>query len=305
MLKRLTLRYFQSHRRTIINLHPGVNIFCGISMAGKTAIKRALKKLVLNRPVGYNYHSDVAPKRKSFIKGLFDNGSVELRHIKNNLLYICNNNIKDPYRKFGTNVPDEVKQICNMKEINFQDQSANPFIDSKPSEMAREINRITQQELISKWIKSSNQKISKTKSRIELLDEEIKEKKEELKRFRPLKKLRKTINKANVLNTKINEASVILQRLTGLNKEKSRLDFAISRYDEAIELYEGAEVLAENIFNHQQIIEKGEEQKTLARSISITKKEISKLKKEYLKALGNRCLYCFSKVDQKVVEKMI
>jgi len=52
MIKYLQIQNFQSHKDSLLEFDPGVNVIVGSSDSGKTAVIRALRWLVWNRPSG-------------------------------------------------------------------------------------------------------------------------------------------------------------------------------------------------------------------------------------------------------------
>ena len=58
MIQKLNIQNFQSHKDTKLEFHPGVNVIIGQSDSGKTAIIRALRWLIWNRPGGDDFRSD-------------------------------------------------------------------------------------------------------------------------------------------------------------------------------------------------------------------------------------------------------
>ena len=57
MIKKLNILNFQSHKDTSLSFAPGVNVIVGASDSGKSAIIRALRWLIWNRPVGDAFRS--------------------------------------------------------------------------------------------------------------------------------------------------------------------------------------------------------------------------------------------------------
>jgi len=57
MIKQLTIKNFQSHKKTKLEFSDGVNIIIGQSDSGKTAIIRALNWVVNNKPSGDSFRS--------------------------------------------------------------------------------------------------------------------------------------------------------------------------------------------------------------------------------------------------------
>ena len=58
MIQSLALKNFQSHKDTLIKFDPGVNVIVGSTDSGKSAIIRALRWLVWNRPIGDKMRSN-------------------------------------------------------------------------------------------------------------------------------------------------------------------------------------------------------------------------------------------------------
>lgn len=58
MLKFLNIKNYQSWAEGAFNFHPGLNVIIGLSDSGKSAIIRALRWLVWNRPLGNEFQSD-------------------------------------------------------------------------------------------------------------------------------------------------------------------------------------------------------------------------------------------------------
>ena len=58
MIKTLTISNFQSHRKSSVEFSDTVTAFVGLNNHGKSAIFRALKKLVRNEPEGVSFIRD-------------------------------------------------------------------------------------------------------------------------------------------------------------------------------------------------------------------------------------------------------
>ena len=52
MITKIEIKNFQSHKDTMIDFDKGINSICGESDNGKTAIIRAIRWVIENRPLG-------------------------------------------------------------------------------------------------------------------------------------------------------------------------------------------------------------------------------------------------------------
>lgn len=128
MIKEIEIQNFQSHKSTKIELSSGLNILCGSSDSGKSAIKRSIEWAIKNRPSGDSIRSWWGGKTSVNI--VFDNGSVERSKDKIEE-YVVNETTK--LHAFGLSVPDEVTKVVNMTGVNLQSQMDMPFLLSETS----------------------------------------------------------------------------------------------------------------------------------------------------------------------------
>lgn len=141
MIQSLQLINFQSHQSTTLNFSEGVNLIVGSSNVGKTAILRALKWLVFNRPVGANYLSSFADKPIVKVRLVLDSGdSIERVKTKTENYYVVNDQKLTAVR---STVPKEVTTLLKLDELNFQFQHDGYFlVTDTPANIARAINKV-------------------------------------------------------------------------------------------------------------------------------------------------------------------
>lgn len=162
MIKSIQLKNFQSHRDTVLRLSPGVNVIVGDPQNGKTAILRALNLLRTNRPSGFRYHSHFAKEPATTIRIETPEGSVSFVKSEaqgSGYSFLSNEGEVSNFPKAGTGVPDRVLEVLNLQDLNIQDQLAPHFlIADSPADVAREINRITNVDLVDQWTSALNRK---------------------------------------------------------------------------------------------------------------------------------------------------
>lgn len=140
MIQSVALQNFQSHKESILELAPGVNILTGDSDSGKTAILRALAWVLTNRPTGEAFRR-IGSKSTSVIVDTSDGAITRVRSDKENLYF-------GPYAEklaaIGTSVPESVVKLLNMDaDLNIQRQLDAPFLLScSAGEVAQRLNTV-------------------------------------------------------------------------------------------------------------------------------------------------------------------
>jgi len=175
MLKTIELQNFQSHKNTLLEFDPGVNVIVGQSDSGKTAIIRALRWMVWNRPSGDAYCSTWGGDTKVTID-TDDAYIVRSKDTENK--YILGDT---HFTAFGTNVPDEITKALHIDEINLQQQLDSPFLLSEsPGSVAEFFNRIarldkidTATQQVNRWIRELTECIKYDQTSLEKHEVEL------------------------------------------------------------------------------------------------------------------------------------
>ena len=118
MLTRLNIQNFQSHKLTNLRLSPNLNIIVGTSNCGKTAVIRALRWLVNNRPLGKSFirkHS----KRGCRVSVVTDGHAVaRVRSDTENEYRVDDEKLE----AVGSDVPGQVLSALPLSDINWSNQ---------------------------------------------------------------------------------------------------------------------------------------------------------------------------------------
>lgn len=195
-LKRLFVQNFQSHRKTDLNLHSGINVIFGESNHGKTALLRAFQWVCTNRPLGFRFHSWFAGKKDEtkVIIQTDHNTIMRTRHERRKSIYDVDGH---KLKGFDKNVPEEVTKALNMSELNVQPQ-LEPFflITSSPSEITKTINRITRIEKTDDWIKQLTSRINTCRAEKRVLQSELEVVEQGLEELENLPQIEKRIERA-------------------------------------------------------------------------------------------------------------
>lgn len=178
MINGITIAY-QSHKGSIINFDRGVNVIIGSSDQGKTAIIRAIRWVVDNRPSGSGFipHGDT----NALVLVKTEDGYVtRIKGDAGNHYKIDNG---DKFEGFGLTVPNPIKNLLNISDINFQNQMDAPFLLSSSSgEVSRYLNNIVNLEKIdtsianiTRKLKDENKELKVEKASKEMMEAEVEE----------------------------------------------------------------------------------------------------------------------------------
>lgn len=203
MIRKLEIKNFQSHKETKLKFHPGVNVIIGRSDSGKTAILRALKWAVWNRPLGDPFRSHWGGDTSARIS-LKEGTAVERFKGKQDF-YVLMDGEEEPleFKAFGTEPPEEITQALNLSDINIQNQMDAAFlISNNPGEVSRHFNKVANLEQIDSSLKAVESWLRKEKQSVEHIEANIEQYKKDLESFAYLEKFE---TKVEVLEQMENE----------------------------------------------------------------------------------------------------
>lgn len=233
MIKRVELTNFQSHPNTVLPFHPGVNVIVGASDSGKTAILRAMRWAIWNRPTGDSFRSSWGGATTVKITTEELDDVARARTDKENSYWLQ----ADELKAFGADVPEEIQKALNINEINFQQQLDRPFLlDDNPGAVAAHFNRIAHLDridnstaLVKKWTTALNQQIRDGQRQMIQLTET-------LEKYGNLDRIEKEIEEAEALLRRLEDARRKRAELYILEQEWRRIETALSRYAETMRL---------------------------------------------------------------------
>lgn len=223
MIESLLIKNFQSHKKTLLEFDKGINVIYGLSQAGKTAILRAFRLLVYNRPSGARFYSNFAPMEgTSQVQVQFDNARVTIikdvrkskdgKKILKGTIYGLDRGKDHLDWSPGTDIPGDIRNALNMGEMNIQSQFDAPFlIMSPPGEVARTINKITKLEQVDKWKAELTRRINQKNQEIKIVNDQAKEIQKSLENYQGFEDLGETINNLITVDNRLG----ILSRQSG------------------------------------------------------------------------------------------
>jgi len=226
MIKSVSIQNFQSHARTELNFHEGVNVIVGTTDGGKTAIIRALRWLIWNRPSGDALRSRWGGATNVQLET--EEGVITRSKDKIDKYTLRLKGQEDiEFKAIGTSVPTEIQRVLNISEINLQNQHDSTFLLSDtPGAVATHFNKVARLDRIDTATSAINGWIRGLKSDVSHLETDIATEKAKLPQFENLEKfeieieaLEQMEGKAVTMRSRYSTLEKDIVRITNLEKE--------------------------------------------------------------------------------------
>lgn len=131
---KITLKNFQSHKDTTIELLDGITAIVGSTDNGKSSIIRAFEWVRTNRPTGVNF---IRKKTKEAIVSI--DAVIHKRTATVNSYKIG----KKTYKALRCAVPEEVQKHLNIGDANIQTQHRSIFLlTDSPGKVAQKLSKL-------------------------------------------------------------------------------------------------------------------------------------------------------------------
>jgi len=182
MILQLIIQNYESHKKTVLDFVPGLNVFIGESDKGKSGAFRAFKKLRENSPGGQRMFP-LYWKGEPSITAVFDDCKI-IRNVSKNTER--NTYQLDDYNPVGagTSVPQEIQAAINMDDVNYQSQIDRAFLMFETAgERGRILNRYAGLDEIDTALSTGKSDVQELNRKLKAVKAEIKSKSEELEQF--------------------------------------------------------------------------------------------------------------------------
>ena len=248
MFTKIEIKNFQSHKNTTLEFDKGVNVICGETDNGKSAVIRAIRWVVENQPQGTekinsNWNEDF--KEPLSVKLYTEKGYVErIRDKKRNGYNICKNGEKEiVLDAIGKCVPKEVTDFLNVSDVNFQFQLDPPYLLTKSSgEASKYLNEIVHLDSIDKIMSIADSDKRQLSSEQKIVEADIKKLEEGLK------------------NTEwIDEADNLCKRTEKLYEIVNNINEQCAELELSIVAYKGLESSKIDLTEHNKLIKEIED----------------------------------------------
>jgi len=226
MFKSVSIQNFQSHAKTELELHEGVNVIVGTTDGGKTAIIRALRWLIWNRPSGDALRSRWGGATNVQLET--EEGIITRSKDKIDKYTLRLKGQEDiEFKAIGTSVPAEIQGVLNISEINLQNQHDATFLLSDtPGAVATHFNKVARLDRIDSATSAINGWIRGLKSDVSHLETDIATEKAKLPQFENLEKfeieieaLEQMEGKAVTMRSRYSTLEKDIIRITNLEEE--------------------------------------------------------------------------------------
>lgn len=186
MITKIEIKNFQSHKNTVLDFDKGVNVICGESDNGKSAVIRAIRWVVENRPLGTDklnsfWNKDF--KEEMSVKLYTESGWVQRIRTKNlNGYTIFADGKEKKLEAVGTDVPQEVTDFLRVSDINFQYQFDSPYLISMGGpEASKYLNNIIHLDSIDSMMTVAEGNKRSISSEQKIVDKDISDLEREIK----------------------------------------------------------------------------------------------------------------------------
>lgn len=226
MIKSVSIQNFQSHAKTELDFHEGVNVIVGTTDGGKTAIIRALRWLIWNRPSGDALRSRWGGATNVQLET--EEGVITRSKDKIDKYTLRLKGQEDiEFKAIGTSVPTEIQRVLNISEINLQNQHDATFLLSDtPGAVATHFNKVARLDRIDTATSAINGWIRGLKSDVSHLETDIATEKAKLPQFENLEKfeieieaLEQMEGKAVTMRSRYSTLEKDIIRITNLEEE--------------------------------------------------------------------------------------
>ena len=179
MLDKIVLKNFQSHKDTVLELHPGVNTIIGTSDGGKSSIIRAIGLVQENKPDGDAFVSHWLRNKKDNLTGnaevVIETGNHVVTRVKGKVnQYLLDGEEMTAFGRGG--IPEAITSALNLSDLNYQGQSDNFFmLRQTPGEVVKMLNRYVDLEIIDQTLSRADSAIRKIRQEQNSKAEQVKD----------------------------------------------------------------------------------------------------------------------------------
>jgi len=167
MLERMRIRNFQRHEDFRVVFDERVTTFVGTSDAGKSSILRALRWAMTNRPSGSAF---VRHGMKEVSTTLWLDGYCLSRRKGKGVNKLVVDGAE--LEAFGSELPEPIRLLCNVDEMNFQGQHDSPFwLSLSAGQVSRELNEVVNLDEIDRVLAAVLKTERRSRTEAELCEE--------------------------------------------------------------------------------------------------------------------------------------
>lgn len=218
MIKSVRIKNFQKHATRRIKFNPKVTTIIGPTDIGKSSIIRALRWAILNKPRGESFLRDGATEVLVTLRT--EHHTVKRRRGKTNTYALDGSK----FTAFGSTVPDEISQVLNMSELNFEGQHdpSGFWFSMSPGEVSRKLNEIVDLSTIDTVLSNLSSKLRKSRTEETVIEERLTDLRGKRTKLRNAKKKDRALKKVEALAMEHSELKQSFDRLQARIHELGR-----------------------------------------------------------------------------------
>ncbi len=231
MILQTTIKNYLSHKNTIIDFCPGVNIITGPSDAGKSSVLRPMIWNITNRPTGDGMRNwDCDENDAISCRISTPEGFVEKCRQQNKVIYrLDSNSAQMTFEAFKTDIPDEVSTFFDFSEFNYQSQHSPYFLlNESGGTIATKLNNLVGLSIIDTMFKNLNSLATSSKKSSEKEGEAAQRLQEQIEALAYIDKVKKKLDEIALLVTEYEERQAKLLSLSstiiGYKKAQEEID---------------------------------------------------------------------------------
>jgi DNA repair ATPase RecN len=223
MLKRIRIKNFQKHDKLDIEFSPNVTTIVGSSDSGKSAIVRALRWACLNKPNGSSFIRNGQKSVKVRIE--VDDSKITRTKGSSNTYELD----EEKFHSFGTSVPDDIKNLLKLDDINFQCQHDSPFwFSDSPGQVSKNLNQIIDLSIIDRTLSEAASLVRKSKADVDASERSLSASQEQLDNLnwveqasKEFKDIEQLTNDIESNNNKIQDIQELISQIFEANKKSN------------------------------------------------------------------------------------
>lgn len=262
MIERLTIRNFQAHGKIKIDLAHPITTIIGKTDAGKSAVLRALRWVMQNKPDGKEFIKNGTTK--ATVSLVVDGKTITRVRSKTGNEYTLD---EESFKAFRNSVPEEIAALCAVSDFNFQSQYDKPFwFDEKGGEINKQLNAVVDLSSMDEARTRATQFVRKTASELENARAQKASARNKLRALKSVPSLVRLLKKAEVTETRlqnrVSESLSLQKAIEDTQKHEKRARTAVLQRSCAIAMQSVADDLEETrkeVKNLRNLLQKAEE----------------------------------------------
>jgi hypothetical protein len=239
---------------------------------------RAFRWSLFNRPTGEGFRSSFSDKKEDIEVTLFFDDSQYITRKKGKQNQYLSGDLE--LSAVGFDVPNEIKEITKIKEINFQGQHDKYFLlEETPGFIGKTLSEFVGLKIIEEKIKIINEIINKTKMRSKINEEDLKKAEEKLLTFSHLEEVETIINSIESLVKEQSTNSRIVHQLNTIIFNISNLKEIIRKNKTFMEIKPKCENLMSRISRWNKLEKKSKDINLILSNLKINREKIDRCEK--------------------------